>query len=157
MHQSIQIDHVQYAIVKVHFNRATQTMKIRAKKLGLGSNALRTRYGVELQATRDIRDLVARAAFCSKPRTGSLLLARAMTIGDAHLAPGQLWLRDSGGGPPCFSTVTGSHYVDVYDGAKSKSVWTVRNTVSVQNAHDTALRTKCDFSKVAIGRSVSEC
>jgi hypothetical protein len=32
---------------------------------------------------------------------------------------------------PCFSKVTGSHYVDVYDGAKSKSVWKVRDTMSV--------------------------
>jgi hypothetical protein len=63
------------------------------------------------------------------PRTGSLLLARGMTIGDAHLAPG------NGGSVAArgrrFRTVTGSHYVDIYDGAKSKGAWTVRDTVSV--------------------------
>jgi hypothetical protein len=61
------------------------------------------------------------------------------------------------GGPPCFSTVTGSHYVDVYDGAKPQGAWTVRDTVSVWNAHDIALRRRCDVLRVAIGRSVPEC
>jgi hypothetical protein len=77
---------------------------------------------------------------------------RASSAG-AAVAPWQL----GGGGPPCFYTVASSHYVDIYDGAKSKSVWKVRNTVSVKNAHDIALRTKCDFLRVTIVRSVPEC
>jgi hypothetical protein len=51
-----------------------------------------------------------------RPGTGSLLLAREMTIGDAHLAPGQRWLRGSSeAAAPCYSTVTGLLDVDVYD------------------------------------------
>jgi hypothetical protein len=45
----------------------------------------------------------------------------------AAVAPWQLGY----GGPLCFATVASSHYVDIYDGAKSKSVWIVRDTVSV--------------------------
>jgi hypothetical protein len=87
---------------------------------------------------------------------GLLTFARRELTAEGRLRAGSAAARGAAA-PCCFSTITGSHYVDVYDGAKSKGAWTVRDTVDVQNAPDAALRSLCVFLRVATGWSIPEC